>query len=89
MFDEIPDWVWWVAAIFAAGVIGQFGKSLTLKFLGLFSKDNTDPKVMSAIVTGKPAELGADFDMKQQKKIFKVEVKRAKKEIKSQAKSGG
>ena len=79
MFDNIPEWVWWVAVIFAAGVVGQFGKSLTLKILGLFSKDVKEPEVGAG-------EAEAALDLKQQKKLSKAEVKRAKKEAKSQAK---
>ena len=79
MFDEIPGWVWWVAVIFAAGVVGQFGKSLTLKILGLFSKDVKEPEVEAG-------ESEAALDLKQQKKLSKAEVKRAKKAAKSQAK---
>lgn len=79
MFENIPDWVWWVAVIFAAGVVGQFGKSLTLKLLGLFSKDAKEPEVEAG-------ESAAALDLKQQKKLSKAEVKRAKKEAKSQAK---
>ena len=79
MFENIPDWVWWVAVIFAAGVVGQFGKSLTLKLLGLFSKDAKEPEVEAG-------ESAAALDLKQKKKVSKAEVKRAKKEAKSQAK---
>jgi len=79
LFENIPDWVWWVAVIFAAGVVGQFGKSLTLKLLGLFSKDAKEPEVEAG-------ESAAALDLKQQKKLSKAEVKRAKKEAKSQAK---
>ncbi len=79
MFDEIPGWVWWVAVIFVAGVVGQFGKSLTLKILGLFSNDVKEPEVEAG-------ESEAALDLKQQKKLSKAEVKRAKKEAKSQAK---
>ena len=79
MFDNIPEWVWWGAVIFAAGVVGQFGKSLTLKILGLFSKDVKEPEVEAG-------EAEAALDLKQQKKLSKAEVKRAKKEAKSQAK---
>ncbi|RMH54775.1 MAG: hypothetical protein D6679_12920 [Candidatus Hydrogenedentota bacterium] len=28
-----PEWILWVLAVFLAGMIGQFGKSLTLAFL--------------------------------------------------------
>ena len=66
MFDEIPEWVWWVAAIFAAGVVGQFGKSLTLKILGLFSKGAEEPEI-------EVAEPGAALDLKEQKKLSKAE----------------
>ena len=79
MFDEVPEWVWWVAVIFAAGVVGQFGKSLTLKILGLFSNDAKEPEVEAV-------EPEAALDLKEQKKLTKAEVKRAKKEAKSQAK---
>jgi len=83
MFDNVPDWVWWVAVIFAAGVIGQFGKSLTLKILGLFSKDNMEPEVKPAIEEG---ESEATMDVKKQKKLTKSELKQAKKVVKAQAK---
>ena len=79
MFENIPDWAWWLAVIFAAGVVGQFGKSLTLKLLGLFSKDAKEPEVEAG-------ESEAALDLKQQKKLSKAKVKRAKKEVKSQAK---
>ena len=79
MFDNIPEWVWWVAVIFAAGVVGQFGKSLTLTIIGLFSKDVKEPEVEAG-------EAEAALDLKQQKKLSKAEVKRAKKGAKSQAK---
>ena len=79
MFDNIPEWVWWVAVIFAAGVVGQFGKSLTLKILGLFSKDVKETEVDAGAAE-------AALDLKQQKKLSKTEVKRVKKEAKSQAK---
>jgi len=52
---------------------------LTLKILGLFSKDVKEPEVGAG-------EAEAALDLKQQKKLSKAEVKRAKKEAKSQAK---
>ena len=83
MFDNVPDWVWWVAVIFAAGVIGQFGKSLTLQILNLSSKEKQESEVKPALEVG---ESEAALNLKEKKKLGKAEVKRAKKEAKSQAK---
>ena len=83
MFDNVPDWVWWVAVIFAAGVIGQFGKSLTLKILNLFTKEKRDPEMKPAHEAG---ESEAALSLKEQKKLKKAELKQAKKEAKSQTK---
>ena len=83
MFDNGTEWVWWVAVIFAAGVIGQFGKSLTLKILNLLTKEKREPEV-------KPAhgaeESEAALNLKEQKKLKKAELKQAKKEAKTQTK---
>ena len=83
MFDNFPDWVLWVAVIFAAGVIGQFGKSLTLQILALFSKKKQEPEVNPALEAG---ESEAVLNLKEQKKLKKAELKKAKKEAKKQTK---
>jgi len=85
MIDGIPDWVMWVLLMFAAGVIGQFGKSLTLKFLDLFSSEEAKPAESAAEPTASEPALSA----KDQKKLQKAEAKRAKKEAKVQAKQKG
>ena len=71
--------------IFAAGVIGQFGKSLTLQILGLFSKKKKkqEPEVNPALEAG---ESEAALHLKEQKKLKKAELKQAKKEAKTQTK---
>ncbi len=89
MIDNIPDWVLWVAVIFLAGVVGQFGKSLTLRFLDLFSKGNEDQEVPPLFGKANGGKPDSDLDGKEEKKRKKAELKRAKKEAKEQAKSGG
>ena len=83
MFDNVPDWVWWVAVIFAAGVIGQFGKSLTLQILGLFSTKKQEPEVPPVLEVGKTEAV---LNLKEQKKLKKAELKQAKKEARTQTK---
>ena len=83
MFDIVPDWVWWGAVIFAAGVIGQFGKSLTLKILNLLTKEKREPEVKPALEAG---ESKAALNLKEQKKLKKAELKQSKKEAKTQTK---
>jgi len=87
MLEKIPEWFWWVAAIFAAGVIGQFGKSLTLKFLSLFSSNSGESKDATEVGEASPIPNEA-ISAKEQKKISKAESKRAKKEAKMRAKAG-
>ena len=72
--------------IFAAGVIGQFGKSLTLQILGLFSKKKQEPEVNAAHEAGESETV---LNLKEQmkgKKLKKAELKQAKKEAKTQTK---
>ena len=83
MFDNVPDWVWWVAVIFAAGVIGQFGKSVTLQILVLFSKKKQEPEVNPVLEVGKTEAV---LNLKEQKKLKKAELKQSKKEAKTQTK---
>ena len=83
MLDNIPEWIWWVLVIFAAGVIGQFGKSLTLKILNLSSKEKQESEVKPALEVG---ESEAALNLKEQKKLKKAEFKQAKKEAKTQTK---
>ena len=69
--------------IFAAGVIGQFGKSLTLQILVLFSKKKQEPEVNPVLEVGKTEAV---LNLKEQKKLKKAELKQAKKEAKTQTK---
>lgn len=98
MFADIPDLLWWVLVIFVAGIIGQFGKSLTLKILDRFTGDKeaaAESEVEPANDTGERYDsvdaVAADtgLDVKEAKKRKKAELKRMKKEAKSEAKSGG
>lgn len=86
MLDNIPDWILWILLIFAAGVVGQFGKSLTVKFLDQFSKDEENPTESQSAADS--ANQEAALDAKQQKKLKKAESKLAKKEAKAQTKLG-
>ena len=91
MIDAIPEWIIWVLLIFAAGVVGQFGKALTTKFLDSFkSKDKpeTEKQVETVVVAeNPPSERGEALTAKEQKKLDKAESKRIKKEAKAQAKA--
>ena len=69
--------------IFSAGIIGQFGKSLTLKILNLSSKKKQESEVKPALEVG---ESEAALNLKEQKKLKKAEFKQAKKEAKIQTK---
>lgn len=91
MNDAIPDWIIWVLLIFAAGVVGQFGKALTARFLDSF-KDKEKPETEMPVETDlmgekTPAESGQILTAKEQKKLDKAESKRMKKEAKAQAKA--
>jgi len=92
MIDAIPDWIIWVLLIFAAGVVGQFGKALTTRFLDSFkaeeTKETEKPAEPIAKVEGANANLEPKLTVKEQKKIEKAEAKRAKKEAKAQTKAG-
>ena len=87
MLENVPDWILWALLIFAAGVVGQFGKSLTLKVLDFFTgAEETSARSQS---TGNSAKQETALDVKETKKAKKAEVKRAKKEAKGQAKLKG
>ena len=91
MNDAIPDWIIWVLLIFAAGVVGQFGKALTTRFLDSFKdeeKPETETQVETVVMVEKTtAESGQVLTVKAQKKLDKAESKRIKKDSKAQAKA--
>lgn len=62
----------WVIIVFIAGIIGQFGKSLTLQVLNWMKKRKTKS------VSAKPIK----HSEKPSKKLSKIEKKRQKTEIK-------
>jgi len=91
MIDAIPEWIIWVLLIFAAGVVGQFGKALTTKFLDSFkSEDKPESEKQSETVVvaeNQPSETGQKLTVKEQKKLDKAKSKSIKKEAKAQAKA--
>lgn len=91
MIDAIPDWIIWVLLIFAAGVIGQFGKALATRFLDQFKSEEPQPETVSANPEvnseTEPARVESAHSAKEQKKLDKAEAKRAKKETKTKAKA--
>lgn len=81
MIAAVPEWLWWVLVIFLAGIIGQFGKSLTLTILKNFSakkKEETNELEREEHSTEDPKVL---------KKRDKAEKKRRKKEAKVREKA--
>jgi len=91
MIDAIPEWIIWVLLIFAAGVVGQFGKALTTKFLDSFKsedKPESEKQIETVVVAeNQPSETGQALTAKEQKKLDKAKSKSIKKEAKAQAKA--
>lgn len=84
----IPELLWWVIVIFMAGIIGQFGKSLTLKILDRFSKGKDGDEKGEREEVTVSAEPEVEVDPKELKKRTKEEKKRRKKEAKARKKAG-
>jgi hypothetical protein len=80
----------WAAVVFAAGVVGQLGKSLTLKFLAARRLREPAGREGSASDTAPAAEpTHSKGEHKQRKKQLKTEAKLRKKNATSGQRASG
>lgn len=74
-FTELPSWLQWAVIVFLAGVVGQFGKSLTLAIIGYIKKRKSTG---GSSQVGKSIENNYKLKKKELKALAKLEKKKAK-----------
>lgn len=76
----------WVALVFVAGIIGQLGKSLTLRIIDSRRRRrerNNEEVAAQPLIADEPAQIQQDMgkeERKARKKEAKADLKRRKKE---------
>jgi hypothetical protein len=90
--DTVLDILQWIAVIFLAGLVGQLGKSLTLRILGeLKARRNPAEGAAAAPLHGASGPEGKDANkarVKEEKKALKAQHKAEKKRRKLEEGAG-